>query len=82
MNGYPPVPGIVAPPTLVAIAPDRLLTGARSSSQFGTSIIWRSLPWSIIDFHISTFTALSVDLLDDVHPRTTYSEISLYPCEI
>jgi|GEM_PF-5093941 len=35
-----------------------------------------------IDFQISNFTALSVGILDDVLQCTTYSNSSLWPCEI
>ena len=35
-----------------------------------------------IDFQINNFTALSVEILDDVQISTPYSDFSFYPCEI
>ena len=35
-----------------------------------------------IDFQINNFTALSVEILDDVQLSMTYSDFSFYPCEI
>ncbi len=39
-------------------------------------------PLISIDFQINNFTALSVKILDNVPPRTPYSNFSLWPCEI
>ncbi len=35
-----------------------------------------------IELQITNFTALSVEILDDVLTSTPYSNFSLYPCEI
>ena len=35
-----------------------------------------------IDFHINNFTALLVEILDDIQLSTNLSNFSFYPCEI